>query len=108
MFGIKKLKKRIETLEKKIADLELQLRERPTVINNYINSSEKQHSENTLSDEKKAWLKEIGAKELKRPYKYHILQSHSYYSEEYLIETPLEKLKLGFLRCVKCFGKATQ
>ena len=43
--------------------------------------------------EKLDWLKEIGAKEFEEPMKYCV-GTNCLYSEKYIRETPLEKLKI--------------
>lgn len=50
-----------------------------------------------IQQEKLEWMKSVGITEFKRPMKYSSGLGHLY-SEEYIKETPLEKLKAGFER----------
>lgn len=64
----------------------------------HINQSKNPKNEIVLSEEKKAFLKGIGAVELYWPMKYYEPLTNSYYSEEYLDETPLEEIVAGYQR----------
>jgi len=50
-----------------------------------------------LPDEKVIWMQEVGIKEFARPMKYYT-KFGQLYSEEYIRNTPLEKLKAGYER----------
>jgi len=51
--------------------------------------------QNGLSEEKRKWMEEVGMKEFKHPMKYHN-RFGGIYSEEYIKNTPLQKLKEGY------------
>lgn len=53
-----------------------------------------------ISEDKKKWLDSIGAREFKRPIKWHD-RNGILFSEDYLKNTPLEQIKAGYERLPK-------
>lgn len=60
-----------------------------------INIIRDRDKEDKISKEKLEWLEEIGAKKFDKPMLY-ILGNNWFYSEEYIVNTPLEKLKTKY------------
>jgi len=50
---------------------------------------------NSISEEKRQWMEEVGIVELKQPMKFLDTGSMMLYSEDYLKNTPLEEIKAG-------------
>lgn len=53
-----------------------------------------------IGREKLDWMKEVGLKEFERPMKYHSRFGHLY-SEEHIINTPLDQLKAGYKKTLR-------
>lgn len=51
-----------------------------------------------ISQEKLNWMKEVGIKEFDKPMKFYAPRNHHLFSEEYVANTPLEKIKAGYER----------
>lgn len=49
-----------------------------------------------ISQEKRDWMKEVGIKEFDKPMKFYAQHNHHHFSEEYIANTPLEKIKAGY------------
>lgn len=49
-----------------------------------------------ISQEKLDWMKEVGIKEFDKPMKFYAPYGKHYFSEEYIANTPLEKIKAGY------------
>lgn len=67
----------------------------PGVTVNYKNTSVTEQETEGISLEKLAWMKEVGIGEFDKPMKYYTRFGHVY-SEDYIKNTPLEKIKAGY------------
>lgn len=58
-----------------------------------------------ISQEKLDWMESVGIIELKQPMKFLATRKEMMYSEDYLKNTPLEKIKAGYERALPKLGQ---
>uniref|UniRef100_UPI000AA3320B hypothetical protein n=1 Tax=Paenibacillus senegalimassiliensis TaxID=1737426 RepID=UPI000AA3320B len=61
-----------------------------------VKDIEKSEQKPEISPEKLDWMKEVGIKEFDKPMKFYAPRNHHLCSEEYMANTPLEKIKAGY------------